>query len=298
MKKAKVYFSTDISAAGLVRIFNAVNKDLTGKVAVKTHSGEPGGTNYLKPELMKELVQKVQGTIVECNTAYRGKRFETQDHLQTLRDHGFTEIASVDVMDSEGDLALPVENGKHLQENYVGANLANYDSILMLSHFKGHQMGGFGGALKNMSIGIASRNGKAHLHSAGATKDPDESWQLETKQDDFLEAMAEGCQAVMKYIADKGGEIVYLNVMNNLSVDCDCNASPEKPCMKDIGVLASFDPVALDRACLDLIYQSKDEGRDHFLERVQSRNGEHIIDYAVEMGIGTKEYELIEIESL
>lgn len=293
MEKANVYFTKEITEESLIKIYEALGRELKGKVAVKISTGEPGGHNFLNPNLIKGLVQKLNGTIVECNTAYEGKRMKLEDHLKTVEDHGFTAVANVDIMDAEGDMVLPVENGIHLKENYVGSHLKNYDSMLMLSHFKGHAMGGFGGALKNMSIGVASSNGKAFIHTAGKTKNPKELWSNLPEQDDFLESMAEADKAVVDYMKDR---IAYINVMNNLSVDCDCDSNPEDPCMADIGILASLDPVALDEACLDLVYQSKDPGRDHFVERVERQHGRHTVDYAAEIGVGTKEYKLISID--
>jgi uncharacterized Fe-S center protein len=291
--QSKVYFTKEISSNSLIKIYEQLGKKLEGKVAIKISTGEAGGHNYLNPNLIKDLVQKLNGTIVECNTAYPGKRNTVEDHLKTAKDHGFTDIANVDIMDSEGEIAIPVA-GQHLKFDYVGKHLENYDSMLMLSHFKGHAMGGFGGALKNMSIGVASRNGKAFIHSAGKTKDPNELWTNLPPQNAFLESMAEADKAVMDYMK---GNIVYISVMNKLSIDCDCDSNPEEPCMADIGILASLDPVALDRACLDLIYNSKDKGRDHFVERVERQNGTYICDYAEEkMHIGTRQYELIEMD--
>lgn len=290
---SKVYFTKEITESSLIKIYEAVGKNLEGKVAVKISTGEPGGHNFLNPNLIKGLVQKLNGTIVECNTAYQGRRNTTEEHLKTVEEHGFTKIANVDIMDSEGDMELPVNGGKHINVNYVGKNLSNYDSILMLSHFKGHAMGGFGGALKNMSIGVASSNGKAWIHTAGATKTPAELWNNLPEQDDFLESMAEADKSVMDYM---NNNIVYINVMNNLSVDCDCDSNPEAPCMQDIGILASIDPVAVDKACIDLIYNSKDSGRDHFVERVERQHGTHIIDYAENIGIGTTHYELVTLD--
>lgn len=292
MEKAKVYFINEINSDNLIKIYEKLNKKLEGNVAVKISTGEPGGHNFLNPNLIKDLVQKLNGTIVECNTAYKGRRNTTEEHLKAVEEHGFTKIAKVDIMDSEGEFAIPVTGGKHLKENYVGAHLKNYDSILMLSHFKGHAMGGFGGALKNMSIGIASSSGKAWIHSAGKTKDVNILWNNLAPQNDFLESMAEADKSVVDYMK---GNLVYINVMNNLSVDCDCDSNPEDPCMKDIGILASVDPVALDKACLDLIYNSNDSGRDHMVERIETRNGILTIKHAEEMGIGTTEYELIQI---
>lgn len=293
MEKANVYFTKEITEESLVRIYEITGKELNGKVAIKISTGEPGGHNFLNPNLIKGLVQKLKGTIVECNTAYKGKRNTTEDHLKAAEEHGFTAIARVDIMDSEGDIALPVLNGKHLEKNYVGKNIENYDSMLMLSHFKGHAMGGFGGALKNMSIGVASARGKAWIHSAGKVEDLEILWDHLAEQNDFLESMAEADQSVMNYMNDN---ILYINIMNNLSVDCDCNANPEDPCMKDIGILSSLDPVALDQACLDFINKSNDPGKDHFLERVNCQNGQHTIDYAEKIGLGTKEYNLIYLD--
>lgn len=293
MEKAIVYFTKDISAKGLVKIYEKLNRDLEGNVAVKISTGELGGHNYLKPELIKDLVNKLNGTIVECNTAYKGKRFSNHDHLETIKAHGFDKIADVDIMDSEGEISIPVRIGKYLKENYVGKNLSNYNSMLMLSHFKGHAMGGYGGALKNMSIGIASSEGKAFIHTSGKTKDVNIMWDNLPKQDDFLESMAEACLSVIDYMNKK---ILYINVMNNLSVDCDCSSNPEDPCMKDIGILASIDPVAIDEACLDLIYNSTDIGRDHFVERVERQKGRYLPVYAEKLGLGTRNYELISID--
>jgi len=285
----KVYFTKEITEESLIKIYEKLNTELKGNIAVKISTGEPGGHNYLSPDLIKGLVQKINGTIVECNTAYEGRRNTTEEHLKAAKEHGFTDIANVDIMDSDGDMELPVENGKHLKVNYVGKNLSNYDSMLVLSHFKGHQMGGFGGALKNISIGIASSRGKKWIHSAGTSFT--EFWH--TEQEKFIESMAEASKSVIDYM---NGNILYINVMNNLSIDCDCNSNPEDPCMKDIGILSSIDPVALDKACLDLIYSSTDKGRDHMLERIESRKGPHILDYSEEIGIGSKEYELVLID--
>ena len=288
----KVYFTKEITEDSLIKMYEVLGKELKGKVAVKISTGEPGGHNFLDPNLIKGLVQKLNGVIVECNTAYEGRRYETEDHLKAAEEHGFKNIAEVDIMDGEGDMELPVA-GKHLQVNYVGKNLANYDSMLMLSHFKGHQMGGFGGALKNMSIGVGSARGKSWIHSAGVEGNREKLWDNLAQQDDFLESMAEADKAVVDYM---NGKIVYINVMNNLSIDCDCNANPEAPCMADIGILSSIDPVALDQACLDLIYNSTDPGRDHFVERVEQQHGKHTVDYAVQIGVGSKEYELVVID--
>lgn len=293
MEKSKVYFTKEITPKSLIKIYESVKKELGGKVAIKISTGEPGGHNFLDPNLIKDLVHKLNGTIVECNTAYAGKRMKLEDHLNTIKEHGFTAIANVDIMDAEGDMAIPVKNGIHLKENYVGSNLKNYDSMLMLSHFKGHAMGGFGGALKNMSIGVASSNGKALIHTAGKTKDPAKLWDNLPEQDYFLESMAEADESVVEYMK---GNIVYINVINNLSIDCDCDSNPEEPCMADIGIVASLDPVAIDKASLDFIYNSDDKGRDHFIERVESRNGIHTVEYAEKLGIGTTNYELVNVD--
>lgn len=285
----KVYFTKEITEESLVKIYEKLERKLNGNVAVKISTGEPGGHNYLKPELIKGLVQKLNGTIVECNTAYEGRRNTTLEHLKTVKEHGFTDIANVDIMDADGDMELEVVGGTHLKVNYVGKNLANYDSILMLSHFKGHAMGGFGGALKNMSIGIASSRGKAWIHSAGTSFT--DYWN--TEQNKFIESMAEADKSVIEYMK---GNIIYINIMNNLSIDCDCDANPEEPCMKDIGILASTDPVALDKACLDLIYNSTDSGKMHMLERIESKNGPHIIEHAEKIKVGSSEYEIINID--
>lgn len=292
MEKASVYFTRDITPESLVKIYSCLGAEVTGKVGVKISTGELGGHNYLKPELIKNLVNKVNGTIVECNTAYAGNRNTTEAHLENIKAHGFDKIASVNIMDSEGEMEIPC-NGKHLDVDIVGKNLANYDWIINLAHFKGHAMGGFGGVLKNQSIGIASSNGKAYIHTAGKTKKASELWENLPEQNDFLESMAEAAKAVHDYM---NGKILYINVMNNLSIDCDCDASPENPCMIDIGILASLDPVAVDQASIDMIWNSTDEGRDHFVERVERQNGRHILPYAEEIGLGTREYELINID--
>lgn len=296
LDQVKVYFTKDISPEGLIRIYEAVGKALPGKVGVKISTGEPGGHNYLKPELIGALVKKLGGTIVENCTAYGGLRQNIDDHWQCVKDHGFTAIAPVDILDEEGEFAIPTRAGsKHLDKDIVGSHTERYDSILMLSHFKGHLMGGFGGALKNMSIGMASTAGKLNIHSAGAENQEQEHvWANLPPQDDFLESMAEACTAVVDYYDQRGG-IVYINVINNLSVDCDCDSAPEAPCMADIGITASLDPVAVDRASLDLIYKSQDPGREHFLERVETRHGAHTIEHAVTLGLGTTFYEFVDI---
>ena len=293
MEKAKVYFTKNINSQSLIKMYEVLNKELKGNVGVKISTGEAGNNNYLHPELIKDLVHKVNGTIIECNTAYDGKRTNNKDHLEVIKDHGFLSVANVDLMDSEGDIELPVNGGKHLKVNYVGKNLLNYDSILMLSHFKGHPMGGFGGALKNMSIGMGSRRGKAWIHSAGKIEDANILWENLPPQNDFLESMAEADKAVVDEYKDN---IAYINVINNLSVDCDCVANPEKVCMKDIGIVSSLDPIAIDKACLDIVYNSEDEGKKDLIERIESRNGAHIIEYGEKLGLGTCEYELINID--
>ena len=289
MEKSKVYFTRDLSPAGAIRAFEALGIKLEGNVGVKLHSGEPGNQNFLRPAFMKDIVDHVNGTILECNTAYDGGRNTTEAHRKTMLLHGWTEIADVDIMDAEGDMELPVKGGKHLEVNFVGKNLANYDSILVLSHFKGHPRGGFGGALKNMSIGVASSHGKAHIHGAGK---PEDIWTAD--HDSFLESMAEACSAVMDYFGRKN--IVYINVANNLSVDCDCDSNPHAPEMADIGIFASLDPVALDQACVDAVYASKDPGKTALIERIESRNGMHTVETAEKLMLGSREYEIVSID--
>lgn len=289
----KVYFFKEISSDNLVKIYEALGREAKGKVAVKLSTGEPGGHNFLQPSLIKALVQKVNGTIVECNTAYGGGRADTESHLKAAADHGFTALAPVVIMDAEGEVKLPVEGGKHLKFDIVGKDFLNYDFTIILSHFKGHAMGGFGGAIKNMSIGIASSNGKAWIHSAGKTRVPAEAWKNLPEQDDFLESMAEAAKAVADHCGDR---ILYISVANNLSVDCDCDASPEEPRMGDIGILASLDPVALDRACTDLVRSSEDPGKVHLIERIDSRHGMHTLDYAEALGMGSQKYELVTLD--
>lgn len=286
-----MYLYREIAPANLVKICEALGRPARGKVAVKLSTGEPGGHHYLQPELIRDLVQHVGGTIVECNTAYGGGRARTEDHLKAAADHGFAAIAPVDIMDADGQTALPVRSGRHLAEDYVGSHYLDYDFTVILSHFKGHTMGGFGGAVKNMSIGIASADGKAWIHTAGkTTQNP---WRNLPPQDDFLESMAEAAKAVADHCGDR---ILYISVANNLSVDCDCVAAPEAPRMGDIGILASLDPVALDRACTDLVRTSDDPGKVHLIERIDSRHGMHTLDYAETLGLGTQNYELIELD--
>ena len=293
MDKTKVYFTKEITSESLVKIYEQLEKKLTGNVAVKISTGEPGGHNFLNPDLIKGLVNKIDGTIVECNTAYAGRRNTSEEHWKTIKEHGFLDIAKADIMDEEGDMIIPVTGGVHLKGNYVGEHLKNYDSMLILSHFKGHQLGGFGGALKNMSIGVASAAGKAWIHSAGVTNKVSEVWIKKAKQDDFLESMAEADESVIRYMK---GNLVYINVINNLSIDCDCNSNPEAPCMVDIGITASIDPVALDKASLDLIYNSEDKGKERLIARIEKLHGIRTVEHAEELGIGTTNYELINID--
>lgn len=287
--KAQVYFTRDISAQGLIKIYDALGATLKGNVAVKISTGEPGGHNFLSPALIKPLVDRLQGTIVECNTAYEGKRFASRDHWQAIRDHGFAAIAPCDIMDEEGDIALPVNGGVRISQNYVGAHLRNYASMLMLSHFKGHAMGGFGGALKNMSIGVASSYGKAYIHGAG---DPAKIWTAD--HDMFLESMADADKSVMDFMGREN--LAYINVANRLSVDCDCDSNPHEPEMADIGIFASLDPVAVDQACVDAVYASPDPGKAALIERMESRHGIHTIEAAAALGLGLREYEIVAID--
>lgn len=291
--KSKVYFCKEVSPEKLVEMYKLLGKELSGNVAVKVHSGEEGNQNYLKPEFMKNMIEYVNGTVVECNTAYPGERNTTEKHLKTIEKHGWSKLYKFDLMDAEGlDMVLSVRNGNHLKENYVGKNMANYDSMLVLSHFKGHPMGGYGGALKQLSIGCASSEGKSWIHSAGTNKDQYTVWKKLPAQDDFLESMAEAASTVVDYFK---GNMVFINVMANMSVDCDCCADAEDPCMKDMGILISLDPVAIDQACIDIVKNSDDPGKDHFIERVNSRHGIHTIEKAAELGVGSRDYELIEV---
>lgn len=291
--KSKVFFSSEITAEKVVELFHAASNDLPGgilpgKVAVKLHSGEPGNQNFLKPEFWQPVVNYVHGTVVECNTAYDGGLNTTEKHRETMEKHGWSKHFTVDIMDAEGpDAELLIPNGKRIKKVQVGKNMLNYDSMLVLSHFKGHPMGGFGGALKQLSIGCASSYGKAYIHGAG---EPEKIWTGD--HDSFLESMADAAEAVVRHF---NGNMVFINVMKNMSVDCDCCSVAEDPCMADIGILASLDPIAVDRACLDLVYASDDPGRDHLLERIESRNGAHTVDAAAELGFGSKEYELIKL---
>lgn len=293
MEKAKVYFTREITSDSLVKIYNSLGIELKGNVAVKLHSGEEGNQNYLKPEFMHDIITRVSGTVVECNTAYNGARNTTEKHEELMNNHGWSKYYKTDIMDSERDIILDIPNGKVIKENYVGSHLNNYDSMLVLSHFKGHPMGGFGGALKQLSIGVASSSGKTYIHTAGKTTDVSKLWKNLPEQDKFIEAMADAASSIHNKFK---GNIAYINVMKNMSVDCDCCAKAEDPCMKDIGVLASLDPIAIDKACIDLVRNSTDEGRDHLLERIESRHGEHIIESADKLGFGTSIYELINID--
>lgn len=287
MGKAKVYFTKEITPEAMVKMYEAMGVELPGRVAVKLHSGEVGNQNFLRPDFMKPVIDHVKGTIVECNTAYEGGRNTTKAHWDTMKLHGWTDIAQVDILDEEGELEFDIPEGQKIRKNYVGDHIKNYDSMLVLSHFKGHPMGGFGGALKNISIGLASSHGKAYIHGVG---DVDNFWNSD--HDSFLESMADAAKSIVDHFGDK---IVFINVMKNMSVDCDCCAVAEDPAMGDIGILASVDPVALDQACLDLVYASDDPGRDHLLERIESRNGVHTVEAAAKIGTGSREYELVEI---
>ena len=293
MEKAKVYFTKEITEESLVKIYEKLGIELKGNVAVKLHSGEEGNQNYLKPEFVKDIITRVGGTVVECNTAYDGARNTTEKHKKLMTSHGWDKYYKVDIMDSEKDITLDIPNGHVINKDYVGSHLDNYDSMLVLSHFKGHPMGGYGGALKQLSIGVASSRGKVYIHTAGKTTDANKLWDNLPEQDKFLEAMADAASTVHNKFQ---GNIAYINVMKNMSVDCDCCAVAEDPCMKDIGVLASLDPIAIDKACIDLVYNSSDPGRDHLVERIDSRHGTHILKAADNLGFGTTDYELINID--
>ncbi len=294
MEKSKVYFTKEITPESLVKIYKKLGVNLKGNVAVKLHSGEQGNQNYVKPEFVKQIIDYVGGTVVECNTAYEGARNSTYKHKKLMSDHQWTKYFNVDIMDAEApDLILDIPNGKVIKKNYVGKNLKNYDSMLVLSHFKGHPMGGYGGALKQLSIGVSSSAGKTYIHSAGKETDQTKLWDNIPEQDKFLESMADAASSVVNYFKDN---ICYINIMCNLSVDCDCCAVAEDPCMNDIGVLASLDPIAIDQACIDLVYNSTDKGKDHLIERIESRNGVHTIESASKLGFGSRDYELINID--
>ena len=286
--KPRVFFSKEISPESVLKLYKMVGKELKGNVAIKVHSGEPGNQNFLKPDFWKPVVDHVGGTIVECNTAYKGGRDITERHMQTFQNHGWMDYFTVDLLDAQGpDLELAIPKGKRINKNFVGKDIVNYDSALILSHFKGHPMGGYGGALKQLSIGFASSYGKKYIHGVGDTENFWDSDRLH-----FLESMADAAGSVMEFFKN---EIVYINVMKNMSVDCDCCAKAEDPCIKDIGVLASLDPVAIDQACLDLVYSSDDPGKAHLIERIESRKGVHTIEAAFDLGLGSREYDLIEI---
>lgn len=292
MEKAKVYFTKEVSPESIVKMYEKLGVVLPGKVAVKLHSGEEGNQNYMKPEFVKAIVDKVDGVVVECNTAYEGERNTTDKHKKLMENHGWTKYFDVDILDAEGpDLVLEIPNGQRIKKNYVGKNIENYDSMLVLSHFKGHPMGGYGGALKQLSIGCASSHGKSYIHCVGKEDGSFEDM-FKVDQLQFLESMADAASSVVKYFK---GKIIYINVMCNMSVDCDCCAVAEDPCMKDIGVLISTDPVAIDQACIDLVYNSTDTGKDHLIERIESRHGVYTIECAAKLGYGPREYELIEV---
>lgn len=292
--KSKVYFTRTITPESVIKMYDKMGKRLSGRVAAKVHSGEEGNQNFLHPEFWKPIIDYVHASVVECNTAYDGARNSTDKHKALMDNHGWTKYFDVDIMDAQGnDLVLDIPNGAVLKKNYLGKNIENYDSMLVLSHFKGHPMGGYGGALKQLSIGCASSAGKAYIHSGGYTDDQKIVWEHCAPQDSFLEAMADSAGSVVEYFK---GNIAYINIMANLSVDCDCCAVAEDPCMADIGILASDDPVAIDQACIDLVYASDDKGREHMIERIESRHGIHTVEAAAALGIGSREYELIEIK--
>ncbi len=294
MEKSKVYFIKEITPENIIKAYEAVGKKLEGNIAVKMHSGEKGNKNYLRPEFVKDVINYVNGTVVECNTAYEGARNSTEKHLELIKEHEWEKYFPFDLLDREGpDMELDIPSGKVLKKNYVGKDLAKYDSLLVLSHFKGHAMGGYGGALKQLSIGCASSAGKTLIHTAGKETDQTKLWDNLPEQDKFLEAMADAANSIVDYFK---GNVVYINVMKNISVDCDCDGNASAPCMKDIGILASLDPVAIDQACLDLVYNSNDPGRDKLIERIESRHGVHTIEAAYDLGVGNREYELIDLD--
>lgn len=295
MEKSKVYFIKEITPENIIKAYEAVGKKLEKNVAVKMHSGEKGNKNYLRPEFVKDVINYVNGTVVECNTAYEGARNSTEKHLELIKEHEWEKYFPFDLLDREGpDMELDIPSGKVLKKNYVGKDLAKYDSLLVLSHFKGHAMGGYGGALKQLSIGCASSAGKTLIHTAGKETDQTKLWDNLPEQDRFLEAMADAASSIVDYFK---GNAVYINVMKNISVDCDCDGNASDPCMQDIGILASLDPVAIDQACLDLVYNSNDPGRDKLIERIESRHGVHTIEAAYDLGVGNREYELIELDN-
>ena len=293
MTASKVFFTREITPEKLIEIYKALNKPLHGKIGVKISTGESAKSNYLRPELIGPLVHYLNGTIIECCTAYGGSRQDVADHWKAIEERGFKNIAPVDIMDEFGEIEIPVHNGCHLDKDIVGEHLNNYDSVLILSHFKGHMMGGFGGALKNISIGIGSTHGKAYIHSAGTTTDPVKCWNPPTPQDDFLESMADACKAVLAYVGAKN--MLYISVANRLSVDCDCDGNPHEPEMGDLGIFASTDPVALDQACYDAVINAHDCGKKALIERMNSRHGIHTVETAEKHGLGSREYEIVEI---
>ena len=288
----KVYFIKEVTQENLIKVYEILNVELKGKVAVKIHSGEQGNQNYIKPEFIKPIIDKVNGTVVECNTAYKGARNTTEKHKKLISEHNWTNYFNVDIMDEDGDLEIDIPNGKVIKKNYLGKNIKNYDSMLVISHFKGHPMGGYGGALKQLSIGCASSNGKTYIHTTGKLKDQTKLWDNLPEQNKFLESMADAASSVHNMFKNN---IAYINIMCNMSVDCDCCSVAEDPCMKDIGILASIDPIAIDQACIDLVYNSNDKGKEHLIERIERQNGIHTIASAEELGFGSREYELIEI---
>ena len=288
----KVYFTKEVTQENLIKVYETLNVELKGKVAVKIHSGEQGNQNYIKPEFIKPIIDKVNGTVVECNTAYKGARNTTEKHKKLISEHNWTNYFNVDIMDEDGDLEIDIPNGKVIKKNYLGKNIKNYDSMLVISHFKGHPMGGYGGALKQLSIGCASSNGKTYIHTTGKLKDQTKLWDNLPEQNKFLESMADAASSVHNMFKNN---IAYINIMCNMSVDCDCCSVAEDPCMKDIGILASIDPIAIDQACIDLVYNSNDKGKEHLIERIERQNGIHTIASAEELGFGSREYELIEI---
>ena len=293
---SKVYYTKEITADSLIKIYEALGVELTGKVGVKVSTGEKGSKGYLKADLLAPLVKKINGTIIECNTAYDGDRNTKEDHLKVAEEHGFTSFAEVDIMDGEGEFKIPVKNGKHLKYDLIGENFKNYDSILNLAHGKGHAMGGFGANLKNQSIGIASRNGKAYIHSCGKTESPELCWGTPFKQESFIESMAEAAKAVSDYLEENNKPIVYITVANAISLDCDCDAHQGDPVIADIGIFGSLDPVANDQAFIDAIWNTHEEGTKDIQERIDSRKGRHITEYAEGLGLGSTEYELINID--
>ena len=294
--KSKVYFTKDITADNLIKMYKALGVELKGKIGIKVSTGERGSKGYLKADIIKPLVDQLDGTIIECNTAYPGARNNEEEHLEVAKEHGFVDMGQgVEIMDGIGEFKIPVENGKHLEYDIIGKGIEHYDSIITLAHGKGHAMGGFGANLKNQSIGIASRNGKAYIHSCGQTEDPDKCWSCKYEQTDFIESMAEAAKAVSDYCKREGKEIIYITVANAISVDCDCDANQKDPVMGDIGIFASLDPVANDQAFLDAIWNSKDPGHTKMIERVNRQEGRHITEYAEEIGLGSTDYELIEI---